>query len=216
MASAYGIFANGGTLYSPHLITKIIDSTGAVIVDKTQPKGKRVISKETSEEMTSMLLGTFSNGTGMSANPYNYTIAGKTGTTESSYDTTKSNDQWMIAYTPDVVISTWIGFETASKENVLSGTGGENMGALFKAQAEGILPYTPQTPFTVGDAYWTGGQVVAAEDAVDPATKNEEVEKWKEEVDDLAERAKVKAKEVGGKAIEKGKEVLRGLIDLLP
>lgn len=216
MASAYGVFANGGTLYSPHLITKIIDSTGAVIVDKTQPKGKRVISKETSEEMTSMLLGTFSNGTGMSADPYNYTIAGKTGTTESSYDTTKSNDQWMIAYTPDVVISTWIGFETASKENVLSGTGGENMGALFKAQAEGILPYTPQTPFTVGDAYWTGGQVVAAEDAVDPATKNEEVEKWKEEVDDLAERAKVKAKEVGGKAIEKGKEVLRGLIDLLP
>ena len=71
-------------------------------------------------------------------------------------------------------------------------------------------------PFTVGNAYWTGGQVVAAEDAVDPATKNEEVEKWKEEVDDLAERAKVKAKEVGGKAIEKGKEVLRGLIDLLP
>ena len=52
--------------------------------------------------------------------------------------------------------------------------------------------------------------------AVNPATKNEEVEKWKEEVDDLAERAKVKAKEVGGKAIEKGKEVLRGLIDLLP
>lgn len=216
MASAYGVFANGGTLYPPHLITKIIDSTGAVIVDKTQVKGKRIISKETSDEMTSMLLGTFSNGTGVSAAPYNYTIAGKTGTTESSFDTTKSNDQWMIAYTPDVVISTWIGFEISSKENVLSGTGGENMGALFKAQAEGILPYTKQTPFAVADAYWTGGKVVAAEDVPNPETQTDNNEKWKAEIEDFTERAMNKGKELGGKAIEKGKEALRGLRDLLP
>lgn len=216
MASAYGVFANGGTLYPPHLITKIIDSTGAVIVDNTQPKGKRIISKETSDEMTSMLLGTFSNGTGVSAAPYNYTLAGKTGTTESSFDTTKSNDQWMIAYTPDVVLSTWIGFELSSKENVLVGTGGENMGALFKAQAEGILPYTPQTPFSVANAYWTDGKVMAAEDVPDPETQVDKTEKLKEEVEVFTERATIKAKEIGGKAIEKGKEVLRGLRDLLP
>lgn len=216
MASAYGVFANGGTLYKPHLITKIIDSTGAVIVDKTQAKGKRIISKETSDEMTSMLLGTYSNGTGVSANPYNYTIAGKTGTTESSFDTTKSNDQWMIAYTPDVVLSTWIGFEIASQENVLHGTGGENMGALFKAQAEGILPYTAQTPFTVADAYWTGGKVMAADEVPDPETQTDKSDQWKEELGDFTDRALNKGKEVGKKAVEKGKDVLRGLRDLLP
>ncbi|MHC5268506.1 PBP1A family penicillin-binding protein [Enterococcus sp. LJL98] len=216
MASAYGVFANGGTLYTPHLITKIIDSTGAVIVDKTQPKGKQVISKETSDEMTSMLLGTYSNGTGVSAAPTNYTIAGKTGTTESSFDTSKSNDQWMIAYTPDVVLSTWIGFETSSETNVLHGTGGENMGALFKAQAEGVLPYTAQTPFAVANAYWTGGKIQAADEVTAPTEESEQTDRWKEELEDFTDRALQKGKEVGKKAIEKGKDVLRGLRDFLP
>ena len=62
MAAAYGVFANGGYYYKPHLITKIVDSTGAVIVDNTSVQGKRVISKETADKMTSMMLGTFSNG----------------------------------------------------------------------------------------------------------------------------------------------------------
>ncbi len=41
MAGAYGSFANGGTLYTPHLITKIVDANGAVIVDNTKPKGEK-------------------------------------------------------------------------------------------------------------------------------------------------------------------------------
>lgn len=35
MAGAYSAFANDGQMYTPHLITKIVDSTGAVIVDNT-------------------------------------------------------------------------------------------------------------------------------------------------------------------------------------
>lgn len=214
MASAYGAFANGGTLYSPHLITKIIDSTGAVIVDKTQPKGKRIISKQTSDAMTSMLLGTFSNGTAMNAASYNYTMAGKTGTTESSYDTSKSNDQWIIGYTPDVVISTWIGFEQPSAENVISGTGGENMGALFRAQIDGILPYTQQTPFAVADAYLTGGQVMAVEDV--PQASNNGTSEWQEKLNQVTGKAKEEAKNIGGQVIEKSKELIRDIWDRLP
>lgn len=214
MASAYGVFANGGTLYSPHLIRKIVDSTGAVIVDKTQPKGKRIISKQTSDEMTSMLLGTFSNGTAVNAASYNYTLAGKTGTTESSYDISKSNDQWIIGYTPDVVISTWIGFEQPSAENVISGTGGENMGALFRAQIDGILPYTAQTPFTVADAYVTGGQVMAAEDV---SEGNDLLKKeLQEKLDQVTEKAKEEVKNIGGKVIEKSKELVREIWNRLP
>lgn len=213
MASAYGVFANGGTLYEPHLITKIIDSTGAVIVDKTKPKGKRVISKETSDEMTSMLLGTFSNGTAASANPYGYTIAGKTGSTENIHDTSKSADQWLIGYTPDVVISSWIGFEKNSAENAIEGTNGANMSLMFKAQAEGILPYTQPTPFTVADAYATGGKVMAAEDV---PTQEEVPPAWKEEVDKVTEKAKEGAKEFGKKVFEKSKDILRDLRDRLP
>lgn len=214
MASAYGVFANGGTLYEPHLITKIIDSTGAVIVDNTKPKGKRIISKETSDEMTSMLLGTFSNGTAASANPYGYTMAGKTGSTENVHDISKSADQWLIGYTPDVVISSWIGFEMNSAENAIAGTNGANMSLMFKAQAEGILPYTQQTPFTVADSYLTGGKVMAAEDV--PTVEETNPPAWQQEAEKFVDKAKQEAKEVGGKIIEKTKDFLRGLRDRIP
>ncbi|MGO2628655.1 MAG: PBP1A family penicillin-binding protein, partial [Enterococcus italicus] len=105
MAAAYSVFANGGTYYQPHLITKIVDSTGAVIVDNTEVKGKRVVSQKVATAMTSILLGTYSHGTGVLADPYGYTVAGKTGTTETGFDATKVNDQWVIGYTPDLVMA---------------------------------------------------------------------------------------------------------------
>ena len=42
--------------------------------------------------------------------PYGYTMAGKTGTTETDFNPDLSGDQWVIGYTPDVVISQWLGF----------------------------------------------------------------------------------------------------------
>ena len=145
MAAAYGVFANGGYYYKPHLITKIVDSTGAVIVDNTSVQGKRVISKETADKMTSMMLGTFSNGTGVSASPYGFTIAGKTGTTETNFDASKVNDQWIVGYTPDMVLSTWLGFEHVSEDHYLTGTSGQVVGKIFKAEAESLLPYSQGT-----------------------------------------------------------------------
>src|SRR5699024_6367379 len=115
MAAAYGVFANGGTYYKPHLIRKIVDAQGVVVVDNTT-KGKRVISKDTANEMTSMLLGTYTNGSAVYANP-GYTLAGKTGTTETNFDAQLVNDQWIIGYTPNVVIASWYGFEKTSKDH---------------------------------------------------------------------------------------------------
>ena len=40
------------------------------------------MDKSTADKMTSMMLGTFTNGTGISSSPENYVMAGKTGTTE--------------------------------------------------------------------------------------------------------------------------------------
>ncbi len=113
--------------------------------------------------MTSMLLGTFSNGTAAAANPAGYTIAGKTGTTETNFDATKANDQWMIGYTPDVVISTWMGLRRIQQAALFGRDSGNVVGKVFKSAAEGILPYTSKTGFSVADAYATGGQVVAAD-----------------------------------------------------
>ncbi len=51
MAGAYSAFANEGQMYTPHLITKIVDSTGAVIIDNTNKKPKQVISSKRKQLM---------------------------------------------------------------------------------------------------------------------------------------------------------------------
>jgi penicillin-binding protein 2A len=197
------------------LITKIIDSTGAVIVDNTQPKGKKVISQETANEMTSMLLGTFSNGTAMEAAPYNYTVAGKTGTTETNFDATKNNDQWIVGYTPDVVISTWLGFEQTSKDHYLEGTSGETVGPIFKAQADSILPYTAGTNFTVADAYWTGGKVMSPDEAPEEQTTTEDDQPWQDDLNKFTEDAKDGMQKFGEKVKEGAKDLFRSIRDRL-
>ncbi len=214
MAAAYGVFANGGTLYSPHLITKIIDSTGAVIVDNSTPKGKKVISQETADEMTSMLLGTFSNGTAVNANVSGYTIAGKTGTTEAEDDPDKNNDQWIIGFTPDVVISTWLGFEKGDKNRNYDGTSGDTVGYVFQSEASGILPYSAGNSFTVADAYATGGKMMAADEVDENQSQNDQ--EWneiKEKAQKGLDSFKEKAKEGLDVFGEKAKDALQQFRD---
>ncbi|GBD80077.1 penicillin-binding protein 2a [Tetragenococcus halophilus subsp. halophilus] len=209
MAGAYGSFANGGTLYTPHLITKIVDANGAVIVDNTKPKGEKIISKETSNEMTSMLLGTFSNGTASSANPYGYTVAGKTGTTETDYDPDQNKDQWIVGYTPDTVISTWLGFEETDEEHNFSGTSGDVVGQIFKAQAENMLPYSNNTQFDVADAYATGGKVEESSETEEDS-EDEGEDGWKQNVDQFTDDARQGMNEFGERVKEGGKELIQG------
>lgn len=147
MAAAYGVFANEGMRAEPHLIRKIVDANGAVIVDHTQPKEKRVTSKKVAQDMTDLLLGVFTDGTGVAAQPYGYQMAGKTGTTENVNIDDQSKDQWVIGYTPDVVVATWIGFDESSEEHYLTGTSAMGVAQLFKTETEQILSYTPGTPF---------------------------------------------------------------------
>ncbi len=47
---------------------------------------KTVIDKSVADKMTSMMLGTFTNGTGISSSPADYVMTGKTGTTEAVFN----------------------------------------------------------------------------------------------------------------------------------
>lgn len=149
MASAYATFANGGVQAKARFITKIVDATGAVIVDNTEPQTKRITSKEIADDMTSMMMGTYApGGTGYGAQPYNgMLLAGKTGTSEGEggeFDRTK----WMIGYTPDIAIATWIGFDQTDAEHNLSDTG-TMFYDLFSMETGNLLSVSPQTEFTV-------------------------------------------------------------------
>ena len=152
MASAYSVFANEGVRKDPHFITKIEDPTGVIIYENQKAKSKRVTTPDVAEEMTSMLQSVFSSGTGVTAKPEGYTIAGKTGTTENVSVDGMSKDQWMIGYTPDIVIATWIGFDKSGPDHFLTGSSGSNLAGIFKDESQRILAASPNTPFTVKDA----------------------------------------------------------------
>lgn len=82
MITAMSAIANGGTLYTPYVVSQILDSDGNV-VSATKPQAKRqIISKSTSERICK-ILGDIVNGGG-SKNAYvaGYRVAGKTGTSE--------------------------------------------------------------------------------------------------------------------------------------
>jgi cell division protein FtsI/penicillin-binding protein 2 len=74
MARAYSVIANGGMLVRPHLIDRIDGK------DVATRNVRRVVSRDVSEKMLSMLRGVVVEGTGTEAAIPGYTVAGKTGT----------------------------------------------------------------------------------------------------------------------------------------
>ena len=156
MAQAYAAFANEGLMPEAHFITRIENASGQVIKSHKNSQ-KRVIDKSVADKMTSMMLGTFTNGTGISSSPADYVMAGKTGTTEAVFNPEYTSDQWVIGYTPDVVISHWLGFPTTDENHYLAGSTSNGAAHVFRSMANTILPYTPGSTFTVENAYKQNG-----------------------------------------------------------
>jgi cell division protein FtsI (penicillin-binding protein 3) len=79
MADAYNTIANGGVFVPPKLVSGYIGPGGHEHLF-AYPRPHRVVSKLVAAEMTQMLEGVVSVGTGQAANLEPYTVAGKTGT----------------------------------------------------------------------------------------------------------------------------------------
>ena len=200
MASAYSVFANNGVQVAPHFITKIVDATGAVVVDHTDPKEKRVLSQSINDDMNRMLLYVFSNGSAQNAQPAGYEIAGKTGTTQTAGDE-GATDQWMVGYTPDLVVASWAGYDQGSDDHYMRTSTVAGIGQVLKAEFETMLPYTTGTEFAVDDS-----------DIENIAQENEESEAarmLREGLDRTGEALKDTTK----KAVDGAKDFLKSFLD---
>lgn len=149
IASAYSVFSNDGLRAEPRFVTKIVDATGAIIVDNTEANMTRVLSKDVTSEMNSMLLSVFESGTARNNQPDGFKVAGKTGTTQTATGV-GSNDQWIVGYTPDIVLASWTGYDRNAYH--LTTYSSQGIGMVLKAQMEGILPHTEQSTFLVEEA----------------------------------------------------------------
>jgi len=192
MAQAYGTFANGGVMNDAHLITKIENASGQVVKSHSQ-RSTRVLSGSTTDKMTNMMLGTFSNGTGVNAAPYGYTMAGKTGTTETSFNKDLSGDQWVIGYTPDVVISQWLGFPKTDEGHYLTDSSAGTASEIFRNVANSVLPYTDGTQFdSVKNSYAENGIAPIGEETTETDSKEDKgfFEEVKEKASNMVDDAK--------------------------
>jgi cell division protein FtsI (penicillin-binding protein 3) len=78
---AYNSVANGGVFVNPRLVQGTVSPSGAMTATAASPS-HRVISPTTNAQLTQMLEGVVSSGTGTEAAIDGYTVAGKTGTAQ--------------------------------------------------------------------------------------------------------------------------------------
>ena len=89
LVTAVSSIANGGNSIKPRVVKKVIDSETKMVTDIPIQNAGRVISKETSEKVLSMMESVVSEGTGKNAKVIGYRIGGKTGTSEDGVNTNK-------------------------------------------------------------------------------------------------------------------------------
>ena len=109
IVTAYGTFANQGQTNKLLMIDKITDAKGNILYLGDTTETKKVFSIETSQLITAILQQAINQGTGTKIrNQYGIQadLAGKTGTAQNY------SDAWFIAYTPDLVLGTWVGANT--------------------------------------------------------------------------------------------------------
>lgn len=151
LASAYTTFVNEGQRSKPQLITKIVDASGKVIVDNVKSEHQAVMNAKIAREMTSMLLDVYNpGGTGGNIEPAGYQLAGKTGTVELATGLGNgTNDEWFVAYTPDMVVTSWYGFDETDSEHYLWSGSPVYSGNNFYTIMANLLPQSEQTPFSI-------------------------------------------------------------------
>ncbi|WP_298290051.1 penicillin-binding protein 1A [Thiomonas sp.] len=111
MATAYAVFANGGSLVEPYLIKRIVDAHGATVYEhKPVIAGKnapRIISAANAFLTTRLMRAVIEHGTGSAALALGRVdLAGKTGTSQNFHDA------WFDGFNPDLVAVTWMGYNT--------------------------------------------------------------------------------------------------------
>lgn len=125
IASAYAAMVNSGKKIRPYFIERVQDRNGKTIFkqDKRNCENcavegweeqdvpdvldtrEQVINPLSAYQMTYMLEGVATRGTGARLRTLNRHLAGKTGTTNDN------KDAWFIGYSPDLIVGVYLGFD---------------------------------------------------------------------------------------------------------
>ena len=110
MAAAFAVFANRGIQQAATPVVRVLDADGRVLEDNTKRKGKKVLDQAVADNVTDVLEGVVSGGTGRSAGIGRPgATAGKTGTSENF------GNAWFVGYTPALSTAVWMGYADAPR-----------------------------------------------------------------------------------------------------
>jgi penicillin-binding protein 1A len=126
MASAYATLANGGVHHEPTAIKKVEFPNGKVDESGTDD-GDRVLTPGEAYEVTRILEGVITSGTGAGYTSTACTSAGKTGTSE------EESDAWFVGYTPRFSTAVWVGHPQTRE---YTGYGGTTAGPIWQSYME--------------------------------------------------------------------------------
>ena len=105
MAAAYASIANNGEYIEPTFYTKVVDSTGNIVLTPNQER-TRVISEQNAYIVKSILQEPVKKGTATYCAISGIDVAAKTGTTDGS------KDRWLCGFTPYYAAACWFGYDS--------------------------------------------------------------------------------------------------------
>ena len=162
ITTAYAMIVNGGKRIRPTLIDRIQDRHGRTVFrhenrpcedcrdiewdDQDVPAipdiRERVADPRSAYQIVSMLQGVVQRGTGRRVRAVGKPLAGKTGTTNQSFDT------WFIGFSPDLAVGVFVGFD-APRTLGVGETGSSVAAPIFRDFMAAALEDQPAIPFRI-------------------------------------------------------------------
>lgn len=141
MITAIACVANDGILMQPRIVKEITNTDTGAITEIPVTQVRQVISKETSQEVKSMMESVVTEGTGRHAAVTGYSIGGKTGTSEPVY--TRTEEGYVASYAAispveDTQVVLLLTLYDPPKDNH---QGGSLAGPVVSQMLSEILPY---------------------------------------------------------------------------
>ncbi len=141
LIAAQASCVNGGYLYTPYVVEKLLDDNGNIISQHDSTPVRQVISEETSAIVREILEGVVANGTGRNGQVAGYRIGGKTGTADQGKTGNVVVSFLCFAPADDPQIIMLLTLDTPARDTGTYVSGGNMVAPTASSIMADILPY---------------------------------------------------------------------------
>ncbi|MEI6224121.1 MAG: PBP1A family penicillin-binding protein [Deltaproteobacteria bacterium] len=163
LVDVYAVLERQGVKRTPVLVKRVLDRDGRLLEDRTAPtdawtslserlaggyaevreERPRVVEQRAAYVLQRLMQEVATVGTGAQAAKLGKPVAGKTGTTNDSFDT------WFLGYTADRVAGVWLGFDHNEQPLGRAETGGRAALPIWLSYMQAALRDRPQPEFPI-------------------------------------------------------------------